>query len=232
MIRIYIGTEPAQWLPTEILKFSVLRRSKEEYSFTELKDIPLKLKFKTYTGFSFYRFAIPEMCHYEGRAIYLDADMVALRDLKELIELPLEEKPVIARPLPDGSGYYTSMMLMDCARLKHWKVQEWVTLINSRLADYNGILFATQNGINNPDFGNAPEYWNHLDHFDESTCIIHYTSVPDQPWKRPGHPYAFVYLREMRDALKEGVITEEQVQKEIEAKHVYPTILEDAYNTK
>jgi lipopolysaccharide biosynthesis glycosyltransferase len=229
MLRVFIGTEDAQWLPTEVLKYSILRRSKEKYELKELKDIPLKLKLKMYTGFSFYRFSIPETCHFEGRALYLDADIVVLTDLKEMFALDLKDKGVLARKQPPD-GWFTSVMLMDCAKLKHWKIHEWVTLVNANIASYSGIMTGSTQGINHKDFGPLEDYWNHLDHWDETTKIIHYTQVPMQPWKKPGHPFGHVFLKELKSALKDKAISVKDVQREIEAGHVYPTILQDAEN--
>jgi|694.fasta_scaffold10538_10 lipopolysaccharide biosynthesis glycosyltransferase len=227
MIRIFIGTEPAQWLPTEVLKHSITRHSQAEYEFKELKNIPLKLQVKMYTGFSFYRFSIPETCNFEGRAIYLDADIVALGDLKELNEMDMGDHGVLARP-HKNKGYFTSVMLMDCAKLKNWKVHQWVTLINAGITSYDMIMGAMPTSLNHKDFGPLDPIWNDLDHFDEKTKVIHYTHVPSQPWKVPGHPYAKAYLHEMKVALEDKIISPEDVQKEIDAGHIYPTILQDA----
>jgi Glycosyl transferase family 8 len=226
-IKVFIGTDPSQWLPTEVLKWSILSRSKEKYEFQELKDIPLKLRLKMYTGFSFYRFYIPEACHYEGRAIYLDADIIVLTDLQEFVHLDFKGKNVLARPDPEHQASFTSVMLMDCDKLKHWKIREWVTLINSKFASYVGIMTGSPEGLNHRDFGPLEPYWNHLDHWDPTTKILHYTNVPTQPWKKGGHPFALPFLKELSGALNGGAITRDDIQREIEQGHVYPLIVED-----
>jgi len=227
MIRVFIGTEEAQWLPTEVLKHSILRRTQEPVEFTELKNLPLKLTFKMYTGFSLYRFYIPEACHYEGRALYLDADIVVLCDLKELMELDMQGKGALSRHLENADAWYTSVMLMDCSKLKSWKLKEWVAMLNAGIVTYQGIMSADKTGMNHKDFGNLEEKWNHLDHFDNTTKIIHYTNVPTQPWKKGGHPNRHVFLKEMKAALDDKIITVEDVKREIAAGHIYPAILED-----
>ncbi|MCE5319023.1 MAG: hypothetical protein LLG04_16875 [Parachlamydia sp.] len=226
MIKAYIGTEAAQWLPTEILKFSARRRTKSEIEFIELKEIPIKLSSQMYTGFSFYRYSIPEACGYEGRALYLDADIVVLSDLQELIDHDMHGKGALARPHPPVSSY-TSVMVLDCAKLKHWKMHDWATLVNANIASYLGTMHADPTGLNYRDFGPLEEFWNHLDHFDNTTRIIHYTSVPHQPWKAPGHPHGHVFLKELSKCLEEGVITRADVEGQIAAGHIYPNILKD-----
>lgn len=227
MIRVFIGTEAAQWLPTEVLKHSILRRTQSPVEFAELKNIPLKLKIKMYTGFSFYRFSIPEACHFEGRAIYLDADIVVLTDIKDLNEMDMKDKGVLARPAPKVNGYFTSVMLMDCSRLKHWKIHDWVTLVNSGIASYPATMEGRSGGLSYKDMGPFATNWNDLDFWSENTKILHFTHVPTQPWKKAGHKYAWVFLTELKSALENRVVTREDVEREIAAGYIYPTILED-----
>lgn len=225
-ISVFIGTEDSQWLPTEILKHSILRRSSAQYHFTELKNIPLKLDIKMYTGFSFYRFSIPDACKFSGRAIYLDADIIVLCDLQELYDKEMQGHGVLARS-HSFPGYYTSVMLMDCSKLKHWKIREWTTLINARIASYAGTMNGDASGLGYKDYGPLAKYWNELDEWDSFTKILHYTHVPSQPWKVPGHPLGGHFLREMQSALDQQFITAGDVEREIQLGHVYPTILED-----
>jgi len=226
-IRIYIGTEPLQWLAMEVLKWSVKTRTNSPVEFFELKDLDLGIESKMYTGFSFYRFYIPEACGYKGRAIYLDADIVVLSDIKDLFVMDMGDHGALARPSIKNT-WYTSVMLLQCGVLKHWVVKEWITLIENQLADYRETMFGGAGGLNHQDFGNLPENWNHLDSADSTTKIIHYTNVPTQPWKKPGHAYADVFLREMKAALDGGGFTAEQVKHEIELGHIYPGVLDDA----
>lgn len=226
-IRIFIGTEPAQWLPTEVLKWSVLRRTRSPVEFRELRDLKLGIESRMYTGFSFYRFYIPEACGYQGRAIYLDADIVVLADIAELYRIEMGEKGVLSRPGAPGT-WLTSVMLMDCAKLKHWKVRDWVTMIENQLIDYGETMYGGAGGPNHADFGDLPSYWNHLDQADATTKIIHYTEVPTQPWKTAGHPHADIFLKEMKSAMQEGRVSADRLKAEIDAGHVYPSLLDDA----
>jgi lipopolysaccharide biosynthesis glycosyltransferase len=226
MIRVFIGTEPMQWLPTEVLKHSIIKRTQTPVQFQELKDIPLKLKIKMYTGFSFYRYYIPEACNYQGRAIYLDADMVCLQDIAQLFELDMQDKGALAK-VQNETSFFTSNMLLDCEKLKHWKVHEWVTLINAGLTSYRGCMSGDPTGMNHNDFGPLPDRWNEFDFYDENTKLIHYTNVPTQPWKKPGHPYRGAFLSELKASLADHTIKKEDIEREIVEHHIYPTILQD-----
>lgn len=225
MIKIFIGTEEAQWLPTQVLRHSVLRRTKAPVEFIDLIDLPLKLNLDMYTGFSFYRWYIPEACNYTGRALYLDADIIVLEDIQKLAEMEMGGKGALARD--GGNGYYTSVMLLDCDKLKNWKIKNWAGLINARMASYDAIMIASKQGLNHKDFGPLPAIWNGLDEWTPQTKILHYTHLPTQPWKKGGHPLGHLFLKEMKSAIDASVITREAVEKEIQAGHVYPEILRD-----
>ena len=70
---------------------------------------------KWYTPFSNFRFAIPEVNGFQGRAVYMDVDQIILKDPKELFELEIpEDKAWLAL---DPSR--TDVMLMDCAKFKN-----------------------------------------------------------------------------------------------------------------
>lgn len=227
-MRVFVGTEPKQWLASEVLRYSIAKRTKGAFEFQELKYLPMKLDLPMYTGFSIYRYAIPELCNYQGKAIYLDADVVVVSDLLDLWNLT--GKAALARSMHPGeptAGRYTSVMLLDCEKLTHWKLQEWVEKINKDHSLYGKTMQALPGGLGTPDFGDLPEAYNHLDHFDATTKIIHYTHVPSQPWKTAGHPFARVFLDELKSAIEEDEIPLDAVQREITYGHIYPTILQD-----
>lgn len=226
-IRVFIGTEEAQTLPTAICKWSILSRSKFEYEFFDLKDIKLDLKNAMHTGFSFFRFAIPEKCGYTGKAIYLDADMIVLSDLAELFNTDMGGKGVLSKPVPHIKGWDTSVMLLDCEKLKHWDIQRWVKLINAGAIPYKQTIVGGEGAPNHRDFGDLDSNWNCWDVCDANTKLIHFTRVGTQPWKVPGHPFASVFFKELKAALEAGYISRDLVKKEIEASHLYTDLLKD-----
>ena len=72
------------------------------------------------TEFTCFRFAIPEAAGFRSRAIYLDVDMIALGDLRELFEQDML-KPWLVTPTCPAA------MLIDCA---YFETQEWWPRIN------------------------------------------------------------------------------------------------------
>jgi hypothetical protein len=48
------------------------------------------------TPFSGFRWAIPELCNFKGRAIYMDADVIVLCDINELWNHPISDNAIVA----------------------------------------------------------------------------------------------------------------------------------------
>lgn len=135
------------------------------------------------TDFSCFRFAIPEANGFKGRAIYLDADMVVLKDINQLFTYPMNH-PVLVTPKR------FDVILFDCAAFKDlswWPSIEEMKKNHLNVQDYQKLLVEH-------DFVGAelPLDWNCCDgigYDPEKTCLIHYTNMHTQPWK----PYPDVF---------------------------------------
>src|SRR3954469_8791635 len=95
-VQLFIGSGEASRLERKVLQYSLRKNSKRDlrvFVFNGTHNavepptgepfpapMSLKAKYTNVTEFSNYRFLIPQLCNYEGRAIYLDSDMVALAD--------------------------------------------------------------------------------------------------------------------------------------------------------
>ena len=83
MIRIFIGTDGDFHQDAEkVIEYSIRKNTEQEVDLNFIRP-----GYKNgVTGFTNHRFIIPELCNYEGYAIYLDVDMLVLGDLSELWE--------------------------------------------------------------------------------------------------------------------------------------------------
>lgn len=70
------------------------------------------------TPFSGFRWAIPALCNYQGRAIYMDADMVVLRDIADLWRTPLAPGQALAATKRKKKSWRYCVMVWDCAEAK------------------------------------------------------------------------------------------------------------------
>jgi hypothetical protein len=134
------------------------------------------------TPFSCFRFAIPELCAFEGRAVYLDADMLVLADVRELLEMPL------ANGFRTISMQRTDVALIDCAYFadQDW----WPTIAKMRPSGwitYHYCQLLQQHGAISPTL---PAAWNTCDPMQPmpdpgigAAKLLHYTTVPTQPYR-------------------------------------------------
>src|SRR6185312_9415320 len=100
-------------------------------------------------SFTPLRFMPPELMNYQGRALVIDPDVFAAGDVNELLDRDMDGKAILARPRPghnDDPNYIaTSVMLLDCARLRHWNLRQNFEELFAFTRDYeNWITLADE----------------------------------------------------------------------------------------
>lgn len=129
------------------------------------------------TPFSGFRWAIPEYCDFEGKAIYTDVDMLNFHDIGELFDMDMGDNVMLARDGKRFGGKEFCVILFDCSKFKgsipaaQWKVEP--------TAHHQFINFVQQEvpiGTLNPS-------WNSHDGDITPFKQLHYTHMPTQPWK-------------------------------------------------
>lgn len=127
--RVFCGWDKRQADAAEVFKFSVEQNASIEVDVRFLKIDKLPIERRGVTDFTYSRFLVPFLCGYEGRALFADGcDQLCLGDVRELAELDMQDKPVwvvkhppIRKvPLQPRARSWTSLMLMDCAKLPWW----------------------------------------------------------------------------------------------------------------
>lgn len=231
-VRLFVGVSPEQRLALEVLAFSVRRRTARTVEVWPMDGqelpVPRDRRNRGRTGFSFARFEIPRLCGYQGTAVYLDADMLALGDVAQLWSLELGGADLLySQHPPDQPGARFSVMLLDCSRLEGWSAAHVVDLLDQGQHTYEQIMHELVLVSDARKRAAIPTRWNSLDHFiDGETALVHYTSVPTQPWIHGGHPHGAVWYRELQEALDQGEISAAMVHDEIRCGHVHPRLLE------
>lgn len=66
------------------------------------------------TEFTYSRFLVPYLCGYEGKALFLDADMVVTADIAELFATDLSHHQVLVNK-QQAEFEWASAMLFDCS---------------------------------------------------------------------------------------------------------------------
>ncbi|MFU8814325.1 MAG: ELM1/GtrOC1 family putative glycosyltransferase [Pseudomonadales bacterium] len=182
-VRIFLGSERNQFRAERVFIWSVeqCRDPGRVYEIFLLKGLPGYGGRFWLTGFTNYRFAIPHYCDYQGRAIYNDVDQVYLRDPAELFDQPMGEAGFLAISDRD-----TSVMLMDCAKLR----AVWAAPAIFRDTRKQHEARARAQGLWGPLHGR----WNARDaeYQPRDSGLVHFTTLHTQPW-RP-LPNSFVYF--------------------------------------
>jgi hypothetical protein len=133
------------------------------------------------TDFTAYRWAIPYLCGFKGRAIYLDVDTLLLGDIAELWKAKMAPNKAIISLI----GNY-SVMLMDCSKLTHQCFKDIDALKkNACIPQFSGA-FNNCVTVVKPLTQLLPNDWNCLDgegFSPDRTKLIHFTRKDTQPWQ-------------------------------------------------
>lgn len=185
-IRLFVGTSPNG---EDYEAEAVFAHTAQKFSSMPLDIVWMRAAKKgPYSGwklasgrtpFSAFRWSLPAMCGFEGRAIYSDVDFCFHADLAELWNEDIPGVIVTKRPKPAGK-IKTCCTLFDCAKAK------------SHVADLDGLRRMTDpQGHYTNYFKDRPELvsnyqsgdWNAIDAFDLSNQRIkatHFSRIESQ----------------------------------------------------
>jgi hypothetical protein len=131
------------------------------------------------------RFLPPQLMGYQGRAVVIDPDVFAIADVWELLSRDMQGKAIMCRPKSGNKGrrgcLATSVMLLDCEKLTHWRFEEQFNAMFEGRRDYMKWICLK---YENPEtIGFFEHEWNDFDHLTDSTKMLHTTKRKHQPWK-------------------------------------------------
>jgi hypothetical protein len=132
------------------------------------------------------RFMPPELMHYQGRAVVIDPDIFAIADIWELLTRDMQGKAIMCRMRSGPKGLVdrckaSSVMLLDCAKLRHWQVEEKFNAMFEFKQDYMPWICLKDEDPDSIGFF-EPE-WNDFDKLTPDTKMLHVTRRKTQPWK-------------------------------------------------
>ena len=198
------------------------------------------------TNFSAWRWIAPSVARALSDPpevlIYLDCDQVVLADIAELADSLPEDKAfgLVVGAEGDFNGKAadphareTSVMVMRLAAAD-WSFEDLALLVagghmlqyarqvnpNARTAksDYAALMQGTW--LPDHYIHELAKGWNHLNHHDESSRLVHFTHVRSQPWKAPGHKLAGLWAEHLKEACHLGVVTWGMLEDEVDAGHI------------
>lgn len=174
-VRIFLGTENAQFRAERVFVWSVLkvRDPARVYEIYIMKDIKGFDRTGWKTGFTHYRYAIPTWTASRGRAIYNDVDQIYLADPAELFDMEMNGAAVFGITRRE-----TSVMLIDCEKMsQYWNLEEAQS--GHKHKHFRELM------LDNNLWGQMPPEWNARDDefaADRSKCF-HFTTLQTQPWQ-------------------------------------------------
>jgi hypothetical protein len=145
------------------------------------------------------RFMPPELMGYRGRAVVIDPDIFAIADIFELLSRDMQGKFILCRRHGGTKGIIdrciaSSVMLLDCEKLTHWKMEDAFNEMFEFRRDYQSWMCLRLEPLESLGFF-EPE-WNDFDRLTAKTKMLHVTRRLTQPWKaglpidwRPGERF-------------------------------------------
>ncbi|MFC7736730.1 hypothetical protein ACFQX4_12920 [Roseomonas sp. GCM10028921] len=147
-------------------------------------------------SFTPLRFAVPDAMGHRGLGLVVDPDVFAVGDAGELFSRDRQGKAILCRARPGHNGapdyLASSVMLLDCALLPHWRFEQTLEELFSGRLDYVELIELRRE--RRETIGLLEPVWNDFDRLTPETRLLHTTKRRTQPWKT-GLPVDFT-LRE------------------------------------
>ena len=182
MIRVYVGccADGSDAESRAVLEYSLRRHASQPVELIWLMADASWSTRNWSTSFSGLRWAVPELAGFDGRAIYLDSDMIVQADIAELWAQAIPEG-AFALVTGVGRKQRTCVMLLDCAAAQthlpplfnlkrglHRDLKAMLTdqpeLVGQISGRWNCVDLKGSTGVGDPD-----------------VKIIHYSSLAHQP---------------------------------------------------
>ncbi len=243
-VRVFIGSGEASLLERKTLIHSLRKHTQREldiYVFNGthnaierndqppvLANMPLWIKYQNYTEFSNYRWLIPSICNHEGRAIFLDSDMVCLADIGELFDTDMRGAAMLAKAeaYKGKKSWGMSNILFDCSKCKFDLELIFKEIAQGQFTNTEFHQMAPAFLAKHPfELAAMDPNWNSFDHVDANTKLIHYTNLRTQPWKFPGHEHESLWFKYFNEARRAGLISASDVDKTLARAYARQDIL-------
>jgi hypothetical protein len=136
-------------------------------------------------SFTPLRFAVPDAMGHQGLAVVVDPDVFAVGDIGELFARDRQGKAIHCRARPGHNGapdyLASSVMLLDCALLPHWRFEALLEDLFAGRMDYVELIELRRE--RRETIGLLETVWNDFDRLQPDTRLLHTTKRRTQPWK-------------------------------------------------
>ncbi len=193
MIRVFIGFDPRETAAASVLSHSILSRASQPTSVAYVALSQLEGIFERErsplqsSDFSFSRFLTPYLSGFEGWSLFMDCDMLMLRDVAELWALR-DDRYAVMCVKHDHDPEETTKFLGE-TQTKYEK-KNWSSVMlfnNAKCTALTPDYVNTASGLELHQFkwlgddgliGGLPTEWNHLVGYNPprpDAALVHYT---------------------------------------------------------
>lgn len=243
VIRVYVGADRSQLLAVPVLEYSIKRHTTAKVEVIPMLDLPVPVpkdpRNGQRTGFSFSRFCIPKLAGYKGKAIYMDADMLVFKDIRSLWNLPFNGAKILIQEevkftdvtmakenAPKVRKKQCAVMLLDCENLD-WDVEKIVQGLDDGQYNYDQLMSELCILPESEVGYSVPFEWNSLEHYDPTTCLIHYTDMGTQPWVSTRNSNGYLWFDEVRRMIAADELDLQTIKDEIAQGHFRPSLINE-----
>lgn len=215
-LRVFIGYEPRQPVAYNVLQYSIVRNSSVPVAITPLILSQLPITRQGLTQFTFSRFLVPYLCGYQGRAVFMDADMLVTGDIAKLFDA-IDPGCAVSVVKEQPEFEWASVMAFSCGACLKLTPEYVQTASNEDL-----FHFAWANQV-----GELPPEWNHFVGYQEpaEASLYHYSQGIPAWWETRNNPEDAHWLKE-RDAMNRTVPWKELMGRSVHADAVKRRIME------
>lgn len=174
-VQVFIGYDPRQPVAAQIAIYSTYVNASVPVSITPLVLKTLPIKRRGLSDFTYSRFLCPWLCDFEGVSIFMDADVLCLGDVAELLAFPLASPEVPVFVAKHSMKYeWASVMVFNNAKCRMLTPDFVNDTVNALLKfDWCETV------------GELPKAWNVLVGYDKETegaKLLHFTQgIPIWP---------------------------------------------------
>jgi hypothetical protein len=190
MLKVFIGYDPRQAVAFNVLAHSVMSRATEPIAIVRLQLNQLAIKRRGLTEFTYSRFLVPFLSNFEGKSIFLDADMLCLGNICELGWA--DSHSAIGVVKHERTFEQPSMMVFN-----NWQCRALTpTYVDNPENNLYDLAWAASVGSLTPD-------WNHLVGYDApnpEANLVHFTmGIPCWP-ETKGCEFSEAWHKELKSA--------------------------------
>lgn len=164
-MRVFIGVDPRDPVSYNVLRWSIERRATRLPQVMPLILPQLPLKRRGLTDFTFSRYLVPFLCGFNGRAVFMDSDMLCLGDVAELFDYNFVEPVAVVKNRERFE--WPSMMVFNNSACKQL-TPDYINDERNNPADFSWAEAVA----------GLPSEWNHCVGYDSprnDAKLVHYT---------------------------------------------------------